>query len=144
MNYRKKLYGNYVSANKELQRNTLADPGRQDRRNILNLRRALRDWLRHVPRDVKVLDVACGPGNLLELLAEEGFNDLQGIDLSEEQVALARKKFPQVVCGDALEYLRTQSGTYGLITAFDILEHLAKAEESFSNCPTVTRLSAVR
>jgi len=128
MNYRKKLYGNYVSANKELQRNTLADPCRQDRRNVLNLQRALRDWLRHVPRDSRILDVACGPGNLLEFLADEGFADLQGIDLSEEQVAIARKKFPHVVCGDALEYLRNHPETYGLITAFDILEHLTKAE----------------
>lgn len=128
MKYRHKLYSNYVSANKDLQRNSLSDPRRQDQRNILNLQRALRDWLCHVPRDVKVLDVGCGPGNLLDLLAEEGFHDLQGVDLSEEQVAIARIKFPQVICGDALEYLRTQARTYGLITAFDILEHLTKAE----------------
>jgi 2-polyprenyl-3-methyl-5-hydroxy-6-metoxy-1,4-benzoquinol methylase len=128
MNYRERLYGNYVSANKDLQRNALANPRKQDKRNILNLRRALRGWFGEVPRDGKVLDVACGPGNLLEMLQEEGFMDLRGVDISAEQIAIAQKKFPQVVCGDALEYLRGHSETFKLITAFDILEHLSKAE----------------
>lgn len=128
MIYRKRLYENYVSGNKQFLRDLNPAPQKQDIRNTLNLRRALATWMEKVPRNSKVLDVACGPGNILCLLQEKGFTNLHGVDISFEQVQLARQKFPQVICTDAIEYLLQHPNEFLLITAFDILEHFNKEE----------------
>jgi len=45
----------------------------------------------------KILDISCGTGELLKEIAEKGNADLYGVDLSEEMVAVARKKLPSSV-----------------------------------------------
>src|SRR5437773_12429830 len=42
-------------------------------------------------RDVRVLDIGCGPGNITLLLAEAGFSAL-GVDPYEPLIELAREK----------------------------------------------------
>jgi 2-polyprenyl-3-methyl-5-hydroxy-6-metoxy-1,4-benzoquinol methylase len=128
MNYRSRLYNNYVSANKQIRRDLSNDPIRQDKRNIKNLRVAMRSWLSSTPKQGKVLDIACGSGNILQTLQAEGFQDIYGVDISPEQVALAKEQFPQVICLDAMEFLKQHCDTFTLITAFDILEHFPKTE----------------
>lgn len=136
MNYRQRLYENYVSGNKQFLRDLLPDPLKQDDRNIINLRSAISSWIKDVPRISKVLDVACGPGNILSFLQAEGFTDIYGVDISQEQVLIARQKFSQVVCADAIEYLQQHPNEFHLITAFDILEHFTK-EEVFKFLDTI-------
>jgi len=128
INYRQRLYDSYVSGNKQFLQDLLPNPQKQEVRNIINLRRAIGSWLKKLPKEGKVLDVACGPGNILELLQVERFTDLYGVDLSPEQVKIARQKFPQVVCGDAIEFLQQHPNEFVLITGFDILEHFKKEE----------------
>jgi len=128
MNYQQRLYSNYVSANKKFLRELSQNPQLQDIRNITNLRYAMRSWLEDISRNEKILDVACGPGNILRMLQAEGFLSLYGVDVSPEQVQLAQESFPQVVCSDAVEYLRENPNTFSLITAFDILEHFSKSD----------------
>ena len=128
MNYRQRLYDNYVSGNKQFQRDLNPNPYKQDKRNIINLQYAMRNWLKEIPRNSKVLDVACGSGNILSLLQIEGFTDLYGVDISQEQVNIAHQQFPQVICADAIEYLLQNPNKFSLITGFDILEHFNKDE----------------
>jgi 2-polyprenyl-3-methyl-5-hydroxy-6-metoxy-1,4-benzoquinol methylase len=128
MNYRQRMYDSYVSGNKQFLKATIANPDRQDVRNIANLSYAMKGWLSQVSKSGQVSDIACGEGNILRLLQSEGFKDLHGIDISPEQVELAQSQFPQVVCGDAIEYLNNHTNQFDLITAFDILEHFYKDE----------------
>jgi SAM-dependent methyltransferase len=46
----------------------------------------------HLPLDTRVVDVACGDGHLLALLAARGMNRLVGIDRSPQEVAAARAR----------------------------------------------------
>lgn len=46
----------------------------------------------HIPRGVSVLDVGCGPGDLLASLEP---SDGVGVDISETMVSIARREFPQ-------------------------------------------------
>jgi SAM-dependent methyltransferase len=128
MNYRDLLYDTYVSNNKIFLRQNLADPDGQVIRNLINLHQTMSGWLDEVPRDGKALDVACGAGNILQWLKIEGFVNLFGVDISQEQVEIARQQFPEVVCGDAIAYLEKHPEEFQLITAFDILEHFTKQE----------------
>ena len=90
-------------------------------------RHYLRGWL-PANRDARILDVACGGGKLLQFFIDAGYRDVQGVDVSPEQVALARQVTPNVTQADVLEYLSGQDGRFDLITGLDIVEHFRKDE----------------
>src|SRR5207253_5187599 len=76
-----------------------------------------------------MLDIGCGPGRLVWFLQNEGYRDVRGIDISVEQVQVARSLgIANVICGEARDYLLEHTGEFDLILAFDVLEHLTKAE----------------
>ena len=95
----------------------------------------LRGWLPPA-RSARILDAGCGHGNLLYALRQWGYEHLDGVDLSEEQVQLARERFPDVVQGDALQFLASGNRAYDLIAALDVIEHLPldKATEFLELC----------
>jgi SAM-dependent methyltransferase len=75
-----------------------------------------------------VLDIGCGSGQLVRCLRDDGY-DAAGIDVSPEQVALARAAgIEQVRQGDYLDLLRAHPGGLAAVTATDLLEHLTKPE----------------
>lgn len=72
----------------------------------------------------KALDVGCGcTGRFIDLLLREGF-DIEGIDISEEMVGLARKRHPEITfhLQDICEWDIHQK--YDFITAWDSLWHI--------------------
>lgn len=72
----------------------------------------------------RALDLGCGRGEWLQLLAEQGF-DAYGVDLNATMVAHCREQGLAVEEGDLLETLRAQpDASHGLISAFHIAEHL--------------------
>jgi SAM-dependent methyltransferase len=82
--------------------------------------------LQGVGLDAPILEVGCGSGALLRYLAARGFARAKGIDISAEQVALARGL--DVVRGDALQHLGAHPSCYECIVAVDVLEHFARDE----------------
>ena len=92
------------------------------------------EWLREryapyaerFPAGARVLDVGCGRGEFLELLADRGIQAV-GVDADPEMVRLARGKGLEVEHGDAIGYLETNSAAFdGLFTAH-VVEHLSPA-----------------
>ncbi|MBQ7062926.1 MAG: bifunctional demethylmenaquinone methyltransferase/2-methoxy-6-polyprenyl-1,4-benzoquinol methylase UbiE [Bacteroidales bacterium] len=67
-----------------------------DRLNRLMTLGLDRRWRKRAVRNLKgrVLDVACGTGDLCLLLAKQGCT-VTGVDLSEEMLAIAKRKAPQ-------------------------------------------------
>jgi SAM-dependent methyltransferase len=64
----------------------------------------LADEIGSLPRDARLLDLACGDGHLLSVLAARGFERLAGVDRSPEELAAARGRLgPDVAlhCQDA-------------------------------------------
>jgi 2-polyprenyl-3-methyl-5-hydroxy-6-metoxy-1,4-benzoquinol methylase len=59
-----------------------------------------------------------------------GFTNLLGVDLSPDQVSLARRACPRakIVLGNVQEILEQSTSQFGLITGFDLIEHLRKDE----------------
>jgi 2-polyprenyl-3-methyl-5-hydroxy-6-metoxy-1,4-benzoquinol methylase len=75
-----------------------------------------------------VADIGCGSGQLVRCMLADGY-DASGIDVSPEQVALARGAgLTQVQAGDYLRLLREHPGKLAAVTATDLLEHLTKPE----------------
>lgn len=122
--YRDRLYATYVS---RFQQQPSA-PGAEE---VGALGRAygyfLRDWI-PAAKESDVLEVACGRGRFLATLRAAGYTRLRGIDISGEQVALARSLGLDVVQGDALAHLEGAPQAHDLVAAFDFIEHLAKDE----------------
>lgn len=72
-----------------------------------------------------VLDVGCGRGEFLQLLAERGVR-ARGIDLNHEMVMLCQGAGLDVTETDALAYLRSLSdNSLGGLIALQVVEHLA-------------------
>lgn len=87
----------------------------------------LRGWLPQ-RKDAAVADLACGAGSLLHFFKSRGYDNLAGVDVSPDQVRLARQVLPNVHQGNVLEFLEQSGGAYDLITALDIIEHFRKDE----------------
>ena len=89
--------------------------------------RYLRGWLPTSP-EARIGDLGCGDGKMLYLLRQSGYHNATGVDLSAEQVALARQTGGTVVCGDVREFLAGRRDEFDLLIALDLLEHLTKDE----------------
>ncbi|MFB3854959.1 MAG: class I SAM-dependent methyltransferase [Vicinamibacterales bacterium] len=71
-----------------------------------------------------VLDVGCGRGEFLELLAEQGIT-ARGVDINHEMAELCRSRGLDVVQGDAVQYLRgLPDDSLGGLFAAQVIEHL--------------------
>ncbi|HZF60274.1 MAG TPA: glycosyltransferase [Desulfovibrio sp.] len=78
------------------------------------------------------LDIGVGHGYLLRYLKEQGFNDLMGIDIDTELANhsanyLKTYNIP-VFNYDAFDFLPSRVEHFGLITAFDVIEHFPLEE----------------
>lgn len=86
----------------------------------------------HMPeaRDVRIVDLACGPGSLLYALKRRGYNNIGGVDVSAEQIAVAvRIGIASATCGTIEDFLAAQpDASVDVITAIDILEHLTRPQ----------------
>jgi len=107
-------------------RPSLEDPA--TRRMVFNaFRWTLGEWL-PADKGARTLDIGCGEGALLLFLQEGGYLDLDGFDLSPENVDLSHAAgLPVVRVFDVLrlgEYDPNLS--FDLIMALDIVEHLPK------------------
>lgn len=80
------------------------------------------------PSGGPVLDIGCGQGHLVKLLLADGY-DAEGVDISPEQVQLARAAgVSQVQQGDYRDLLVRRTARFAAVTATDVLEHLTKHE----------------
>ena len=87
----------------------------------------LKGWLPE-RKDAAILEVGCGGGRLLYFLKSKGYNNLQGVDISPQQVALARQVSENVVEADAITFLESHRERHDLIIGLDIVEHFQKDE----------------
>jgi 2-polyprenyl-3-methyl-5-hydroxy-6-metoxy-1,4-benzoquinol methylase len=70
-----------------------------------------------------VLDVACGRGEFLELMKEQGIA-ADGVDINEEMITICRQKGLKVVSGNALDFLNDKKEKYDGIFCSNFIEHL--------------------
>ena len=73
-------------------------------------------------RRPRILDVGCGTGANLKTLSE--FGDAEGVDVSSDALEFCRERGLTNVKLGAAEELPYESGTFDLVTALDVVEHL--------------------
>jgi 2-polyprenyl-3-methyl-5-hydroxy-6-metoxy-1,4-benzoquinol methylase len=115
---RDRLYGAYSS-----QHAGLGASGAAALAYRRDIRPALPGW-----RSGPVVDIGCGQGEFVRLLLADGY-DAEGIDISPEQVAIARAAgLDRIREGDYRDVLAEREGLLAAVIATDLLEHLAKPE----------------
>ena len=125
MDYREKIYSKYRSSHiKNLIGNV----------DLNFFKKQFPVWNKYygefLPKDknVKILDIACGDGGIVYWLQSIGYKNSFGIDISEEQVNLAKSLgIENIEQYDLKEFLKTNRG-WDVIFALDILEHFDKNE----------------
>jgi 2-polyprenyl-3-methyl-5-hydroxy-6-metoxy-1,4-benzoquinol methylase len=122
--YRDRVYASYFTTTFSTA-NEVSDAAY--RRSARALRQIILPWIPG-DRSASLLDVACGVGFTVEMLREEGYSNVTGIDLSPEQVHLARRRGLPVRQEDVFEHLDGKPSAYDVILAFDFLEHLHRDE----------------
>jgi SAM-dependent methyltransferase len=91
------------------------------RRKILE--RFIEDICRQVTdRRPRILDVGCGTGANLLMLSKYG--DAEGVDISEDALEFCRERGLEKVKLGAGEELPYEDGTFDLVTALDVVEHM--------------------
>lgn len=123
-NYRQRIYENYAS---NFQDAVAVFDEEQAKRWALAYRYYYRGWIPANP-SAAIVDLACGAGKSLYLFKGLGFKDVTGVDISPEQVALARQVVDSVKLQNVLDFLKENPGRFDLITGLDIVEHFHKPE----------------
>ena len=91
--------------------------------------------LRHLPGPGRALDIGAAGGGNTRVLQAHGWQ-ASALDYSDSAVEVARYRGIPVIRADARD-LPVRSGTCGLVTAFDVLEHI---EEDHLTAAEMTRV----
>lgn len=122
--YRETLYARYVSTFKDehpITDETVAA-------SVAVYHQVYGDDFRDLLRDSHILEVGCGPGTFLEYLQGQGFEHVEGIDISAEQIAIAQSRGVNAVVADVFAHLQQEHGAYDVIIGIDFIEHFRKDE----------------
>ena len=88
------------------------------------------NYLSHLPenKQAKILVISCGPGYLLNALAEAGYRNVVGIDSDPVKVSYGQKRGLACEAAEAFPYLERQRGEYDVIIPEQELNHLTIEE----------------
>ena len=84
--------------------------------------------LKQFNKDVRILELGCGRGIFLEFLINNGYKNVFGIDVSKEQIDIAKVQNLNAEEIGVLEYLNSNNEKFDLIFAIDLIEHFYKDE----------------
>jgi SAM-dependent methyltransferase len=90
-------------------------------------RRIIASFVERICRGIKdhrphILDVGCGTGANLMMLSQ--FGDAEGVDISHDALSFCRERGLLNVKHGAAEELPYEDGSFDLVTALDVVEHL--------------------
>jgi 2-polyprenyl-3-methyl-5-hydroxy-6-metoxy-1,4-benzoquinol methylase len=137
--WKDRLYQAYVSSGQTVVKDT-ASAQSAFARQIPIASYTVRRFL-GVDRGAKIVDLGCGHGTFLYCLRKAGFHNIEGVDGSPEQIAVAHR------CGISDARLQTiasflsdaPSESCDVVVLFDVLEHLTP-QELFSTLDGVFRI----
>jgi 2-polyprenyl-3-methyl-5-hydroxy-6-metoxy-1,4-benzoquinol methylase len=122
--FRAKLYESYVSSFKESNRT-------DSPQDVAEFQKwADHRYLPHldVSRSASILEIGCGHGRMLRYLKANGFEEVIGIDVSKEQIDIAKTSGLRAEQADIFEYLHNHPVAFDVIIAIDVVEHFTKSE----------------
>ena len=125
--WRNRIYDNYMS-------NVFADAHKQKNDMKLQCKYFKKNYLRFLPKDVtaKILELGSGMGHFYSFLLKYGYNNYEGIDLSDENISYIKKYInPNVTIHrkDMIQFLNdADEDCFDVVIFNDVIEHLTKEE----------------
>lgn len=90
-------------------------------------------------RASKIMDIGCGSGGLVWWLQQKGFQNVTGIDTSEEQISAGIDLGVQnLIHGSIFSFLKECSGDLDFAVVRDVLEHFPK-DEAYELCQIIAK-----
>jgi SAM-dependent methyltransferase len=88
------------------------------------------NYLPHLPQDrsARILVISCGPGYLLNVLAQAGYSSVTGIDSDPVKINYGRKRGLPCEVAEAFGYLERNAGQFDAIIPEQELNHLTHEE----------------
>ena len=92
--------------------------------------RPQKEILKFIPnqKDTMILDLGCGFGSFLSYLQKNGYTNLHGVEIGQEQVEFLSKKQIHITQSDISSYLENTDLKFDFILLYDVLEHFKKDE----------------
>jgi O-antigen chain-terminating methyltransferase len=76
-------------------------------------------------KTMRIVDLGCGRGEWLELLKENGYNQIRGVDANIAMAAYCRERDLAIVVEDCVDYLAgLKESSLHVISGFHVIEHL--------------------
>ena len=124
MKYRDRIYDRYASLGGATTREMTPEAARRWHQSLRF------HFGKFLPEDrgARILEVACGQGEFLRFLQDQGYERVSGVDISPEQIAIAKHVCDDVHLGDALAFLADHTDEYDYVVGLDIIEHFYKDE----------------
>ena len=83
-----------------------------------------REQNNELPSNLRIFDVGCSNGRFIEIAISRGY-DAWGLEFSESAISAASPAIrDRIYKGDANEISKLKLGTFDVITAFDLIEHV--------------------
>jgi nucleoside-diphosphate-sugar epimerase/2-polyprenyl-3-methyl-5-hydroxy-6-metoxy-1,4-benzoquinol methylase len=88
------------------------------------------NYLNHFPADKnsRILDVSCGPGYMVNLLNQNGYINVTGIDAMPDKVFWAKSKKLNCEAARAFDFLHDNTEPYDVVFCEQEINHLTKNE----------------
>lgn len=80
------------------------------------------------PPETEIIELGCGSGYMLQFLKQQGFRNLYGIDISEEQIKKANDKGINAEVKNIYDFFKTNNKKFDIVFALDFVEHFYKDE----------------
>jgi len=80
----------------------------------------------HLPKDkaARMVDIGCGDGHFLYYLKSKGFQTIEGVDASEDRLALCRQYVtPNVHCANVVSWLENHGEQFDVVFCHHVIEH---------------------
>lgn len=89
-----------------------------------------RNYLKYIPKslDSRILVISCGPGYFVNMLLEQGYQHVTGIDSFESKVAYAKHRGLDCRVARAFPFLYDHKEAFDVIVCEQELNHLTKEE----------------
>jgi SAM-dependent methyltransferase len=84
--------------------------------------------LESLPKPASIIELGCGHGRILNYLQQKGFTNVKGIDISAEQIAIARRNELNAEQADIFDFLESVTLPTACVIAIDLVEHFTKEE----------------
>ena len=138
--WKDRLYQSYVSSGQAANTGDASSPDSFFRSRAPYLRQVLSKFIAP-DRQLKIVDLGCGPGAFLYFLKLAGYTNISGVDVSPEQIEQAhRLGLTEAKQGQLKSFLNeTAPESVDVVLLFDVLEHLSR-EELFTTLDEVYRI----